>query len=290
MISIRKHFQGKATHIIGDCITNGCQTFHIRDLDEVCEEFRVSAAQKQAVIDAHAKNKSVVEQYHLPYNNDYKILLSHIINGANIDKIKEIAYQQFEDLEATFLMVSLIKYGYFHDEYKGIDSAHIKIALAKAGKFQDELHKSEHWRIREAVALAGGYLEVLHTDDDQDVRQAVAYSDKEGKYADYLYQRDRDSDPGVLINIARNGHLLDKLFDDNNSDVRLAVAEADKDGVYAQYFHDNTPYWNMRLALARNGFFVEEYKTDNDDDVREAALEYLKEHGAGRTPVGRKEA
>ena len=41
MIIIKNHFNEKDTAIYGDIISNGCQTFNISKLDEICKKFSV---------------------------------------------------------------------------------------------------------------------------------------------------------------------------------------------------------------------------------------------------------
>ena len=59
MIILEKHFNKKDTTIYGDVVSNGCQTFHIEDLDKVCKRYNVSADIKQSVLDAFESNKGV---------------------------------------------------------------------------------------------------------------------------------------------------------------------------------------------------------------------------------------
>lgn len=56
MIILKKHFNGKDTAIYGDAVSNGCQTFHISELDKVCKEFEVPEKIKQEVIQYHRQN------------------------------------------------------------------------------------------------------------------------------------------------------------------------------------------------------------------------------------------
>ena len=56
MIILRNHFEGKDTAIYGDVISNGCQIFHISELDEICKEHRVPDDIKQNVLKHHQEN------------------------------------------------------------------------------------------------------------------------------------------------------------------------------------------------------------------------------------------
>lgn len=51
MIVLEKHFNKKDTAIYHNVVSNGCQTFHIEELDKVCK--------KQSVLDAFESNKCV---------------------------------------------------------------------------------------------------------------------------------------------------------------------------------------------------------------------------------------
>lgn len=53
-VILKNQFDGKDTTIVGDVINNGCQTFNIDKIDEVCIKFNVSDKQKQQAVDAHS--------------------------------------------------------------------------------------------------------------------------------------------------------------------------------------------------------------------------------------------
>jgi hypothetical protein len=63
MIYLPNHFNDNTTVIIGDMVSNGCQTFHIDRLAEVAEEFNVPQSIIDEVIDLHADNAKTVEDY-----------------------------------------------------------------------------------------------------------------------------------------------------------------------------------------------------------------------------------
>lgn len=56
MIILRNHFEGKDIAIYGDVVSNGCQTFYISKLDEVCKEYKVPEEIKQDVLKHHQAN------------------------------------------------------------------------------------------------------------------------------------------------------------------------------------------------------------------------------------------
>ena len=55
MIVLKNHFQGKDTVIYSNVVSNGCQTFFIDELDNVCQRFGVNYQTKQEVLDAVGK-------------------------------------------------------------------------------------------------------------------------------------------------------------------------------------------------------------------------------------------
>lgn len=59
MIIIKNHFNKNDTGIYSDIISNGCQTFNINQLDEVCEKFKVPAEIKQEIIKYHQENSNI---------------------------------------------------------------------------------------------------------------------------------------------------------------------------------------------------------------------------------------
>ena len=56
MKKLENHFDGKTTYVVGKLIVNGCQSFEIDKLDEVCEKFEVSNEMKQEVIELYNSN------------------------------------------------------------------------------------------------------------------------------------------------------------------------------------------------------------------------------------------
>lgn len=56
MIIIKNHFDGNDTAIFGDVVSNGCQTFNISELDEICKKFAVPENTKREVIKYHQEN------------------------------------------------------------------------------------------------------------------------------------------------------------------------------------------------------------------------------------------
>ena len=55
LITLHNHFDNKTTHIVGNYIINGCQRFHISEIDKVCKEFYVPDRMKNQVLDLHSK-------------------------------------------------------------------------------------------------------------------------------------------------------------------------------------------------------------------------------------------
>jgi len=53
---IENHFEGKNTYIIGKLIKNGCQTFTIDRLDDVCVEYNVGEYEKKEVEKLYYEN------------------------------------------------------------------------------------------------------------------------------------------------------------------------------------------------------------------------------------------
>ena len=66
-------FDYKNTYIIGDAIANGCTVFNIKDIDDICNRFRVHDSIKQEVIDMR-KTLALTK---------YKKYLDILVNDAN---------------------------------------------------------------------------------------------------------------------------------------------------------------------------------------------------------------
>lgn len=56
MIILKNHFNEKDTVIYGNAVSNGCQTFHINQLDEICKKFIVPEEIKKDVLKHHKEN------------------------------------------------------------------------------------------------------------------------------------------------------------------------------------------------------------------------------------------
>ena len=56
MIILKNHFNGNDTAIFGDIVSNGCQTFHIHQLNKICKKFNVPEKTKQEVLKYHQEN------------------------------------------------------------------------------------------------------------------------------------------------------------------------------------------------------------------------------------------
>lgn len=93
MIILEKHFNKKDTAIYHNVVSNGCQTFHIEDLDKVCKRYNVSDDIKQSVLDAFESNKGVDDPYQNILNK-LKEINNQALNNAvalattNMDLLK----------------------------------------------------------------------------------------------------------------------------------------------------------------------------------------------------------
>jgi len=56
MIILKNHFDGNDTAIYGDVVSNGCQTFHIHQLDEICNNYDVPKFIKEEVLKHYQEN------------------------------------------------------------------------------------------------------------------------------------------------------------------------------------------------------------------------------------------
>lgn len=56
MIILKDHFNEKDTVIYGDAVSNGYQTFHIDQLDEICKKCSVPEEIKKDVLKHHKEN------------------------------------------------------------------------------------------------------------------------------------------------------------------------------------------------------------------------------------------
>lgn len=144
MITIPLQFQGKNTYIVGSLIKNGCQTFKIEDLDEVCKVWRVPNDTKEAVREAYKENSQTEE--------DWKSLAK---------------YGNW----STRILVA--KQGKCLDILVNDPHRFVRYTVARQGYGLDILVNDPCWEVRAEVAEQGYDLDILVNDPEQYVRVAA---------------------------------------------------------------------------------------------------------------------
>lgn len=162
MIILKNHFNRNDTAIYGDIVCNGCQTFHINQLDEVCEKFRVPVEIKQDVIKHHQENIG---------NDDMSANILEQLKTENNGALNHAVAFATENQELLEEMLSLFGY-----------DRKMKVIITNKENLTENLIKKlsedKEWDVRCAIAerndVSKSILYELAKDEDSMVRSAVA--------------------------------------------------------------------------------------------------------------------
>lgn len=234
-LKIDNHWDGKTTYILGNYIKNGCQLFHVKDIDKVCDIFKVPDNIKNQVLRRMKKMHLGTEEDYIQIFNKYRNECSSIffINGL------------------------------FKEAAKGnIDS---EIALVKGGHCLDELSKSTFTLTRCEVVKQGYNLEYFINDPNITVRRQLVI---QGYGIDTLVN---DENSAVRWEVAHNGYKLETLINDDYPAIRVEVAR--KGYGLERLINDENEY--VRIEVAKQGFGLDVLINDHDPDVRYEASKML---------------
>ena len=155
-ITLHNHFEYKPTYIVGNYIINGCQTFHINEIDKVCKEFYVPDRMKNQVLNLHSKiDQSKIE-------SDLKKMIELCVKK-----------RRFNDVDRN-VRIAIAKQKIALDQLVNDYDHHVRCAVAEHGYGLDVLINDEEWLVRCTVANQDYGLDVLVNDDDWTVRCVVA--------------------------------------------------------------------------------------------------------------------
>ena len=140
---LKNHFQDKDTIIVGKLIKNGCQTFTIEQLDEVCEKFDVPHDVKQSCLEAYTNNAEAEDFDELVQHPDWEVRSLVANQGHGLERL-------------------------VNDE-----DWCVRAAVANQGYGLDRLVNDEDWHVRATVAKQGYGLDTL-VNDENEVVCAVA--------------------------------------------------------------------------------------------------------------------
>lgn len=121
MITLKNHFGGNVTYIVGKYIINGCQTFHVDASGEVFEKYKVPNQIREEVLKLVNEN----------IDEDFK----EAIQRAEVKVRKAVAMQ-----------------GYGLDVLINDEDWSVRKAVAKQGYGLDVLIKDEDWCVRRTVS------------------------------------------------------------------------------------------------------------------------------------------
>lgn len=224
-VILKNHFSGKDTTIVGDVINNGCQTFHIDEIDEVCNKFKVSDKQKQQAIDAHSTINS--HDFTDLFNSNCCTIISCLLHqGVHSDqmivcKLGELP-NPVEKRKFDEVRVAVARYGYDLDTLVHDECADVRYQVAQHGYRLDKLINDPSIFVRVEVACQGYGLEKLMYDPTLGVQFEVV---KQGYRLDHFINSDMIT---IRMEVARQGYGLDILSKDSCSFVRseaLAMIE-----------------------------------------------------------------
>ena len=227
MIILKNHFENKNTLIYGNVISNGCQTFYIEELDQICDKFDVSDEQKQQVIEAYKQNlnKDDLNEYIETF-----VSLNHKRAVALATQNMQLIEKLSQDDDCSIIRTKIA-------EKKGLSTKIIKMlsqdnnlyvreTIAQRPdldlKILERLSRDDYWVVRKGVAqktnLPPEMIERLSQDDDWRVRRKIAQRlDLDPKIIERLSQ---DDDYDVKEAIKNNQSLLKNLSETIDSDIK----------------------------------------------------------------------
>lgn len=216
-VILKKHFGGNDTTIVGDVINNGCQTFHIDKINEVCIKFNVSDKQKQQVIDAHNTINSH-DFTDLFKSNRCSIIRCLLHQGLFSDQMITRTFGELpnpaEKRNFDEVRVAVARYGYNLDAFVHDECADVRCQVAKQGYGLDTLVNDPSIFVRVEVAKQGYGLDKLMYDPTLGVQFEVA---KQGYRLDHFIKSDMIT---IRMEVARQGYGLDILSKDSCDFVR----------------------------------------------------------------------
>ena len=86
MIHLKNHFDKKDTYIIGNLISNGCQTFPIEELERVCKKYNVPKELEEQVRQLYYQNLKTPEDWDKLINDeDWRVRATVAQQGYGLD-------------------------------------------------------------------------------------------------------------------------------------------------------------------------------------------------------------
>ena len=210
-IKINNHWEDKTTYILGDYIKNGCQLFHVRDIDKVCDTFKVPDNVKNQVLKRMSKMKLGTEEEYIQIFNKYRNECSSIffINGL----FKDVAIGKVDG------ECALVKGGHCLEELSKSTFTLTRMEVVKQGYNLDYFMNDNNISVRCQLVIQGYGIDTLVNDKSCYVRREVAHN---GYKLETLIN---DEYPSIRIEVARKGYGLEKLINDENEYVRIEVAK-----------------------------------------------------------------
>ena len=207
--TFKNHFNGKHTYMLGDYINNGCQTFHIKNIDSVCEEHDVPFSKKLEVLELYNRTPKLTDQQYIDAYNSFctsdieRILI--LENGHCLDLALESNKCNYREVVASK--------GYKLDVLINDVSLYVRTKVAEQGYGLDKLVSDVSLYVRTEVAEQGYGLDVLVNDESSDVRRAVAGHN----IPELMEILIKDVCWYVRAGVALQGYRLDILMNDNDS-------------------------------------------------------------------------
>ena len=201
MIVIEDSHNGNDTIVIGHWCNNGCTTFHIKDLDRVCQNHRVSVEDKQVFLEAMKTHNPEAEDWDALSNNEDPNIIYMIIQNGKI-------FEKFAHHREWSIRREVARAGQCLELLSKDPESSVRYAVAEQGQFLDAFLSDSCWIVRQLVANKGHRLDHFINDIDPDVREAVV---RQRYGLDILKS---DMDPAVRWEVANQSYALDELVND----------------------------------------------------------------------------
>ena len=166
MIHLKNHFDGNGTYIIGNLISNGCQTFPIEELERVCKKYNVPENLEEQVRQLYHENLKTPEDWDILINDgDWRVRATVARQGYGLDIL-------INDVDLRVRKAS-VEQGYGLDILINDRHWEVRATVAEQGYGLDKLINDEDCWVRKTVAEQGYGLDILVNDKDWEVRAAA---------------------------------------------------------------------------------------------------------------------
>lgn len=208
MRTVKGLYEDKDTYFVSDYVVNGCQVFHISQVDKIPFSFDRELVKKLSS-DNFAEFGEDEDWYSIANHESPRIASVAAAKGHYLDLLMERNRWQINE--------KLAKYKRFSEKLSLNSYEEVRYEVASNGYCLGRLVHDYSSEVKMAVARAGGGLNILINDESHLVRRQVARL----RHGLHILVNDRSA--LVRAEVARRGYCLETLVNDKSPEVRLAA-------------------------------------------------------------------